>query len=512
MGMTIYVYSHSFVVSTVERKYKWIVAAFIRSRLTVEKFKIGKGEAEKQIFASQDPSKTKTFMHINLFDKFKQLLISEGIREIEYEIIYQRAPKGASVDIKFIAPFAMSDLQNECLDFVKEGGVATVAPLQTGKGKTALALFFMCYYGRRTLITMPAKYIERWVQDLVGDEAKVDLMDSDLVVVRGLIQLKKYIKLAKDKELPDFKVMVISNTTLYLFFKEYSKSPADWKKLGLKVPQDIFTLFKIGLRIRDEAHEDIHFICKYDGFTNVSKSIDLSATLIFDNPALERISQMVFPILNRFNQGKWDTYTDVYSVMYGLGLPTKIKWTMGFNGPYNHNEFEKSILKSKLYLHRFIIMVEGLTRTLFVDSYIPGTKLLIYASTKEMCTLLSAYLSEELPEFIVKRYIGEDDYEELLNGDITVTTPKSAGTGVDIPRLAMIIDTVNTSSTQANVQKIGRLRKLSLTDEDGNVITPRYYYTTCVNIPHHMRYHIEKQSKLKGFVKSLQTYDTAYRL
>ena len=109
---------------------------------------------------------------------------------------------------------------------------------------------------------------------------------------------------------------------------------------------------------------------------------------------------MVFPILNRFNQGKWDTYTDVYSVMYGLGLPTKIKWTMGFNGPYIHNEFEKSILKSKLYLHRFILMVEGLARTLFVDSYISGTKLLIYASTKEMCTLLSAYLSEELPELI----------------------------------------------------------------------------------------------------------------
>lgn len=512
MGMTIYVYSHGFVVETVERKYKWIVAAFIRSRLTVEKFKIGKGEADKQIFATQDPAKTKTFMHINLLEKFKQLLVTEGIRENEYEIIYKRPSLGEKVNIKFIAPFAMSELQDKCLDFVREGGVATVAPLQTGKGKTALALYFMCEYGRRALITMPAKYIERWVKDLVGEEAKVDLAESDLIVVKGLIQLKKYIALAKQKELPPFKVMMISNTTLYLFFKEFSKSPADWKKLGLKVPQDIFTLFKIGLRIRDEAHEDIHFICKYDGFTNVGKSIDLSATLIFDNPALERISQMVFPILSRFNQGKWDTYTDVFSVMYGLGLPTKIKWTMGFNGPYNHNEFEKSILKSKLYLQRFIAMVEGLTRTLFVESHKPNTRLLIYASTKEMCTLLSAYLSEELPEFIVKRYIGEDDYEELLSGDITVTTPKSAGTGVDIPDLAVIIDTVNTSSTQANVQKIGRLRKLSLTDETGDVITPRYYYTTCVNIPHHMRYHIEKQSKLKGFVKSLQVYDTAYRL
>ena len=68
----------------------------------------------------------------------------------------------------------MSELQNRCLDFIRDDRITAIAPLQTGKGKTALGLYFMCEYGRRTLITMNAKYIPRWVQDLTGEKAVVD--------------------------------------------------------------------------------------------------------------------------------------------------------------------------------------------------------------------------------------------------------------------------------------------------------------------------------------------------
>lgn len=511
MKMTIYVYSHSFVVCTKQRLHKQVLAAFIRNRLTVEKFKIGKGEAGKKVFAFSSPNHTQIFMHINLFDTFRNVLIEYGVRNDEIDIIYHRAGIGAKAPMKFQAAFEMSDLQNRCLDFIREDRISAIAPLQTGKGKTALALFYMCEMGRRTLITMNAKYIHRWVPDLIGDGAQVDLKEDDLIVVKGLIQLKKYIKLAQAKEL-DFKVMIISNTTLFMFYKDFTSSKEDWKEYGLKVPQDLFKLFKIGLRIRDEFHEDINFNCKFDCFTNVDKSLDLSATIIYDDPGLERISQIISPVKDRFNAGRWDTYTDVYAVMYKLQLPTKLRWQMGFNGPYSHNELEKSILKNRVHTDRFIVMVEKLVSTLFVDSYQPGFKALIYASTKDMCTKLSAYLSDTYPQFEVNRYIGEDEYDELITGDIVVSTPKSAGTGVDIPGLMVIIDTVNTSSTQANIQKIGRLRKPKVTDDQGVTITPRYYYTTCENIPQHMKYHMEKQSKLRGFVKNLLIYDTAYKL
>lgn len=512
MKMTIYVYSHSFVVSTVERRFKQILAAFIRNRLTVEKFKIGKGDPGKKVFASSSPNRNQIFFHINLFEQFKLFLLSQGVRADEYEVVYRKPKKGKRIEVKFIAPYSMSELQNRCLDFIRDDRVTTIAPLQTGKGKTALALYFMCEYGRRTMITMNAKYIPRWIQDLSGESAIVDFGEGDLLVIKGLIQLKKYIQLAKTKQLPEFKALLISNTTLYMFYKDFTDHPEEWKEYGLKVPQDLYNLFEIGFRIRDEFHEDIHFNCKFDTFTNVSKALDLSATIIYDDPGMERISQLISPISDRFNQGRWDTYTEVYATLYRINLPTKLRWQMGWNGPYNHNEFEKSVLKIPIHKKNFISMVTGLVRDLFVNDYKKGQRCLVYASTKEMCTILSTFMAEEFSHLFVHRYIGEDEYEELLTGDLVVSTPKSAGTGVDIPGLILVIDTVNTSSTQANIQKIGRLRKPTLTDEEGKTIVPKYYYTTCVQIPQHMKYHYEKQSKLRGFVKSLQTYDTAYKL
>lgn len=506
MGMTIHVYSHGFVVCTTERRFKWILAAFIRNRLTVEKFQIGKGNkgGGGTVYSAADAARTNIYLHINMLEEFEQALLSQGVRADEYDTVYHRVKKGQKVAMKFIAPFSLSDLQERCLTFIEEPTPIRVAPLQTGKGKTALALYFMCQYGERTLITMNAKYIPRWIQDLAGDGAKVDLTGDDLLVVKGMDQLKKYLTLAKSNDL-HFKVMLISNTTLDNFHKDYLANPKEWKKLGLRHITDFYTIFKIGLRIRDEAHEHLHFNFKFDLFTHVGKTLDLSATLIYDDQGSERMSQIIYPIKDRFEQGKWDTYIEVLSVEYSLRPTTKLKWTQGFNGPYNHNQFEMSILKNRVYTDAYLGLIRALVQELFTDVRKPGEKALVYCSTKEMCTKVSAYLQDRFPDLTVNRYIGEDDYENLLTADLVVTTPKSAGTGVDVPKLAVIINSVNISSTQANIQLAGRLRF------DDQIVS-RYYYMTCINIPHHVKYDREKRHKLKGVVKSLGTLDTAHRL
>lgn len=506
MGMTIHVYSHGFVVCTTDRRFKWILAAFIRNRLTVEKFSIGKNKqgGGGTVYSAADAARTNIFLHINIFEDFKNSLITNGVKTTEYEIVYHRPKKGKKVDIKFIAPFKMSELQERCLTFIREPTIIRVAPLQTGKGKTALALYYMCEYGERTLITMNAKYIPRWIQDLVGEEAKVDLNEEDLLVVKGLDQLKKCLLQAKEGTL-EFKVMLVSNTTLDLFHKDFLSNPKPWKKIGIRSIQDFYTLLKIGFRIRDEAHEHLHFNFRFDLFTSVGKSLDLSATLIFDDMGTERMSQIIYPISCRFDQGLWDKYIEVWSVEYSLNTTTKLKWTQGFNGPYNHNQFELSILANRNYLEAYLRMIRALISDLYLENKIEGEKSFIYCSTKEMCTKVSSYLQERFHEITVNRYIGEDDYEQLLNAELVVTTPKSAGTGVDVPNLGVIINTVNISSTQSNVQLAGRLRQ-------NDRIPSRYYYLTCVNIPHHLKYDMEKRHKFKGIFKSLNTLDTAHRL
>ena len=507
MGMTIHVYSHGFVVCTTEKRYKWILAAFIRNRLTVEKFSIGKGNkgGGGTVYSAAVAARTNIYLHIQLFEEFKTVLASQGVNSNEYEIVYHRVKKGQKVEIKFIAPFSMSELQERCLNFVREPVPWRIAPLQTGKGKTALALYFMCEYGERTLITMNAKYIPRWIQDLVGEEAKVDLANEDLLVIKGMDQLKKYLLLAKQNDL-HFKVMMISNTTLDNFHKDYLANPKPWKKYGLKHITDFYTIFKIGFRIRDEAHEHLHFNFKFDLFTHVGKTLDLSATLIYDDQGTERISKIIYPVNDRFVQRKWDTYIEVMSVEYSLKPTTKgLKWTQGFNGPYNHNQFELSILKNRVLTEAYLGIIRAIVQELFIDVRADNEKSLVYCSTKEMCSKVSAYLQDRFSHITVNRYIGEDEYDNLLTAELVVTTPKSAGTGVDVPNLGVIINTVNISSTQANVQLAGRLRY-------NEKIASRYYYLTCVNIPHHLKYDAEKRHKLRNIVKSIGTLDTAHRL
>ena len=510
--MKIHVYSHNFVVNTNDRRFKRIANAFVAKRLVVEKFQMGKsskGNSKNKgtIFAAANTLRTQFYLPLKLFEDFKLTLVGLGVRQDEYEVIYHKPKRGASIDINFIAKFKLSDLQERCLEFIRENQVRRIAPLQTGKGKTALALYYMCENAERTLITMNAKYIPRWVMDLVGEEAKVDLEPEDLIVVHGLKELKKYIQQVRSGAL-EFKVILISNTTLQLFHDEVLNQPKDWRKLGIKVPSDIYSVLKIGFRIRDEAHEHLHFNFKFDLFTHCKKTLDLSATLIYDDVGMEKMSKIVYPVEDRFDQGKWDIYIEVFSVTYRINPKTKLKWTIGWNGPYNHTQLEASIMNNNLYLLNYKLIVLNMVKEFYIDAVLNQGKkevCLVYASTKDMCTRLSAHLQSQFTELIVNRYIGEDDYEELLTADIIVSTPKSSGTGVDIPRLGVVINTVNISSTQAVVQMAGRLRPAS-------DIESRFYYLTCLDIPQHQKYHNEKQTKLKGVVKSLSVIDTNYRL
>ena len=48
-------------------------------------------------------------------------------------------------------------------------------------------------------------------------------------------------------------------------------------------PEDFFNLINVGIRLIDEVHQDFHLNFKIDLYTNVKKTISLSATLQSDN-------------------------------------------------------------------------------------------------------------------------------------------------------------------------------------------------------------------------------------
>lgn len=500
------------MVETETRRVKYIIWDFFR-RLTVEKFQTAgsKEKAKGKTFAFANHERTVFGMHINVFDKFMLQLQYNGIKETEYELIYHELHKPHKVKIKFCAPYAMRPLQEQVISFINEPVKSRVIPLQTGKGKSAIAIYMMCQMGVRTLLTLNARYIKRWLRDLNGETAITDMDKEDVVVIQGVADLLEKVQLARSKDF-HAKVVVISNTTLNLFYKHYFLNDAEWKKFKMKNPIELYAILKIGLRVRDEAHEDLHFNFKMDLFTNCAKTIELSATLEFDDKKLNEMCQVIYPDANRFNNGEWDKYTNVTALIYGVTPGTRVRCQMGRFGPYSHTEFEKSVIKNKILLARYLFMISSMTKELFVDRMRENEKFIVYAATKIMCGLLVGELSDRFPNLMVKRYIGEDLYDELLGGDIVVTTLKSAGTGVDVPNLMRVLMTTNVSSTQSNVQALGRLRNLERVDENGQEITPEFFYLTCRDIPQHVKYHTEKIRKFKGKVKSHNVVETDYQI
>src|SRR5690606_9351667 len=92
--------------------------------------------------------------------------------------------------------------------------------------------------------------------------------------------------------------------------------------------------------------------------------------------------------------------------------------------------------------------VEGL----YVRDRIPGQKALVLCATVNFIHMLTAFLQKEFPDLVINYHVSGCDYAQLEKNDITVSTIKSSGTGVDIPNLREAIMLQATGSEKDNVQ------------------------------------------------------------
>jgi hypothetical protein len=103
----------------------------------------------------------------------------------------------------------------------------------------------------------------------------------------------------------------------------------------------------------------------------------------------------------------------------------------------------------------------------------------------------------------VRRYVGEDPYDNLMNATVCVSTLGSAGTGHDIPGLITVIMTHSLRARKKNIQGPGRLREKEGVDME-------FEYFTCKDIPKQMEYHIAKELLLPARMKECVIYDLPY--
>lgn len=509
MRIEIHKSSHHFLVKTQYRQISQLICRFAENYEEWE-WKKQKGQRAQRVlvrsFVVSNEIKSSFRFHINCFDEFIKFLkwnrIDDSLYKVHEPIIY--TPK--SIEIEDVCPYNPREEQVPLIKYLALPGAIKLLTLQTGKGKTYCLLQALVEIKQRAIICVPSRYIERWVGDLTGKDKVVSLEESDLLIIAGktgTADLCRWIAKAKLGELTA-KVILLSSNTMQNYLKAFQEDPVEALRMYGCEPDKLMQLFEVGILGRDEVHEMFHHNFLVDLHINVPKTISLSATIEFDNKMSDKMARLMFPKHMQVNNGEWDKYIEAVGLYYSFVNPKLIKTSYNGMSSYSHGAFEKSIMKNPTLLENYLAMIKELV----FDSYQEngeGEKILVFAYTVDMCTLIANLLEETMEDVIVNRYVSEDEYEVLLGGDISVSTLKSAGTAVDIPMLQTVIMTTAIFSTQSNIQALGRLRKPKHTK-----VAPRFYYLICKDIQKHLDYHEHKVTKFKDKVLSHTTQRTDF--
>jgi superfamily II DNA or RNA helicase len=493
--LSIKVYSHGYCAFNLSARGKWLCSQFARHFVQYG-FVQQRGQYQRvglRVFAAATEDRGEFRFHINTLHKFKQFLIENQIDRglVSWESV--ALPEGADAEFVVKPQWVPRDYQLPVLSYLEKPlPLSKFVDLQTGKGKSFVALQALAGYGKRFAIIIKPMYIEKWVDDVIKT---YDIEPKDIVVIRGSSQLMALLMLAKEG-LVTQKVIILSNKTHQNWIKLYEKYRNDTLDMGYAcVPEQFFEVLGVGVRLVDEVHQDFHFNLKLDLYSNVARSISLSATLINSDPFLVKMYEMVFPRSERYEGMALHRYIDAYAVHYRLAKPESIRTEEHGGRGYSHGALEKSIMRHPPTKNNYFRLIEKLIETSFLRIERPKKKLLVFAASIAMCTLLTEYFEHRFGELRVRRYVEDDDYQNLFDSDIVFTTLLSAGTAVDIPDLTTVILTTAIASEQSNVQGLGRLRELP--DHPTS-----FYYLVCTDIPKHMEYHSKKVTMLKERAKS----------
>jgi len=434
------------------------------------------------------------YLHRNQFTHLKHYLnmenyplhIDETIDYTNYEIeLYDYSLNEGWVPYEY---------QDKIIEFITDNKTKTkLIPIQTGKGKSLIALAALSKIKCRVGLIIQPTFIEKWVSDIT---TVLSVKINDILVIQGSKNLKLLIEMAQSDSLDDV-FIIFSARTLQEFISSYEENPDDVFNFYGITPIELFPLAKIGAVLLDESHMHFHALYKTLLYTNVKLQIGLTATLLSDNNVVKNTHNIMYPPITRYEDLAYDCYVDVYPIKYTINNNNiKLIRTREFSSNnYSHQAFEKSIMKVPFLKTNYFKLIKEIIENYYIESFLKDDKLIIFVASVDMATSLVAYINEIFPEYTCKRYCQEDPYSNAIEPDIRVTTVISAGTGIDIPNLRVAIQTIAISSTVSNIQTLGRLRKL----KDRDV---KFIYLYSGQIAKHIEYHNKRKEIFSGKVKN----------
>ena len=358
---------------------------------------------------------------------------------------------------------------------------------------TQTSLWAISEYRKKACIFVLGRYTERWWGDL---GSWVD--SGSILEIRGSLELEDVLRNSESPTVRNTKMFVMTITTFSDYCAKWENGTFEDRQ-SMVPPEMVWEVLGVGIRVTDETHQHFHQNFLTDLYTHIPKAVYLSATLNPGDAFLKRMYETFLPLKDRFGAGLQEKYTRVNALFYRFKEPRKIR-CQNRKRMYNHTEFEKWLMKNPKLLLNYFEMIDEIVKDDYLSVKKEGQKMLIFFATKLMCEKYAKHLKTKWPKIDSRKYVSEDKYENLLQADIACSTLGSSGTAVDIPNLLRCLMTTALKSEQANLQALGRLRKL----EDETVFS----YLVCTDIPKHLEYHDKKKRLFRDWVKSLNIYHT----
>lgn len=433
------------------------------------------------------------FLHRNSFPGMVAHLANVGVPADRIKIIDIAVPKGAPATFVMQSKYTLHDYQLIIKeDILHKHPHSARVDLQTGKGKTLTSLAAAAALGVKTVVMLPPKYFGIW-QDALNDT--YEDVRLRYVSVSGSAELQQIIDRGINDDLHDIDVILVSNVTYRGYIDAFERLGDKIHTVGYNAPPPRFhEAVKAGLQINDEIQEDPGLLFRTDMYTNVAKQIYLSATPFTGNAYVTKMIDLMLPENTMCRLPVWDSYINSVGVLYSEPDIRSKDYLTPFKNTYNHARYETEMMKKPKRLAVYNAMVAKILYAQYIHDRLPEQKALVLSATVAFIMQLTEYLRAKYPELVINHHVSGGDFELLKTNDVTVSTIKSSGTGVDIKNLREVLLLQATDSKKDNIQILGRLRKLRLYPD----VTPRLTFLACLHIPQHCSYARNKAGHFLG--------------
>lgn len=439
-------------------------------------------ELKKRYFGATEDGK-EIYIHRHSLQDLLDYLANKNIPASCVDIVNIPVPNGDAVKLELLPQYVLRDYQEIIKsDILRPNLHSARIDLYTGYGKTLTSLAAAVDFGERVLVMVPPKYFGIWSEAL---EKTYKDIGQRWITISGSAELQKLIDRGLEKDLEDVDVIILSSTTYRAYIDNFEKYGEKIDGIGFNVsPPRFHEACGIGLQINDEIQEDPGLLFRIDIFSNVKKQIYLSATPFTGNAFVTKMIDKQLPDYTQCRLPSYEVFINCLGLRYTEVKIRPQDYLTPFKNTYNHARYETIMMKNGKRLDAYQKMVAKIAEGVYTRDRLPKQKLLILCATVAFIEKMVDFLKARYPDLQINGHVSGCPYERLLKNDITVSTIKSSGTGVDIPNLRELMLLQATGSKKDAIQILGRLRKL----KDFPDVTPKLTFMICESIPQHLRY------------------------